>query len=46
MAEMTGGPAPYIYVGTRLRVRKSKLLPKEEYMRMLNMGIPEITRTK
>ena len=45
MAEMTGGPAPYIYVGTRLRVRKSKLLPKEEYMRMLNMGIPEITRT-
>jgi V/A-type H+/Na+-transporting ATPase subunit C len=45
MAEMTGGPAPYIYVGTRLRVRKSKLLPKEEYMRMLNMGLPEITRT-
>jgi V/A-type H+-transporting ATPase subunit C len=45
MAEMTGGPAPYIYVGTRMRVRKSKLLPKEEYMRMLNMGLPEITRT-
>jgi len=45
MAEMTGGPAPYIYVGTRLRVRKSKLLPNEEYMRMLNMSLPEITRT-
>ncbi len=45
MAEMMGGPAPYIYVGTRMRVRKSKLLPKEEYQRMLNMSIPEITRS-
>ena len=27
-----------------MRVRKAKLLPKEEYMRMLNMSIPEITR--
>jgi len=35
---------PYIYVCTRMRVRKAKLLPKEEYMRMLNMSIPEITR--
>jgi V/A-type H+/Na+-transporting ATPase subunit C len=45
MAEMMGGPAPYIYVGTRMRVRKAKLLPKEEYLRMLNMSIPEITRS-
>jgi V/A-type H+/Na+-transporting ATPase subunit C len=45
MAEMMGGPAPYIYVGTRMRVRKAKLLPKEEYQRMLNMSIPEITRS-
>ncbi len=36
--------APYIYVCTRMRVRKAKLLPKEEYMRMLNMSLPEITR--
>ncbi|MCX6688815.1 MAG: V-type ATP synthase subunit C [Methanoregula sp.] len=36
--------APYIYVCTRMRVRKSKLIPHEEYMRMLNMSLPEITR--
>lgn len=36
--------APYIYVCTRMRVRKAKLLPREEYQRMLNMSIPEITR--
>jgi V/A-type H+/Na+-transporting ATPase subunit C len=36
--------APYIYVCTRMRVRKAKLLPRDEYMRMLNMSIPEITR--
>ena len=38
------GPSPYIYVGTRLRVRKAKLIPRDEYLRMLNMGLPEITR--
>ncbi len=38
------GPAPYIYVCTRTRVRKAKLLPPEEYARMLNMSIHEITR--
>jgi V/A-type H+-transporting ATPase subunit C len=43
MATLTG-PAPYIYVGTRLRVRKTKLIPREEYLRMLNMSLPEITR--
>jgi V/A-type H+-transporting ATPase subunit C len=38
------GPSPYIYVCTRLRVRKAKLIPREEYLRMLNMSLPEITR--
>ena len=37
--------APYIYVCTRMRMRKAKLLPREEYMRMLNMSISEITRS-
>ncbi|PKG31269.1 V-type ATPase subunit, partial [Methanoregula sp.] len=41
---MRGISAPYIYVCTRMRVRKAKLLPREEYMRMLNMSISEITR--
>jgi V/A-type H+-transporting ATPase subunit C len=41
---MVGVSASYIYVCTRMRVRKAKLLPRDEYMRMLNMSIPEITR--
>ena len=36
------GPAPYIYSSTRMRVRKTKLIRHEEYMRMLNMSLPEI----
>ncbi|WOF16957.1 ATP synthase A1 subunit C [Methanoplanus sp. FWC-SCC4] len=40
----TTGPAPYIYACTRMRVRKAGLLPREEYMRMLNMELPEVTR--
>jgi len=44
MAEVRAGQVPYIYVCTRLRVRKAKLLPREEYLRMLNMGLSEITR--
>ncbi|HWQ67550.1 MAG TPA: V-type ATP synthase subunit C [Methanospirillum sp.] len=44
MVQNTGGPAPYIYVSTRLRVRKAKLLAPEEYHRMLNMSLPEIIR--
>ncbi len=44
MAEVRAGPVPYIYVCTRMRVRKAKLLPSEEYLRMLNMGLSEITR--
>ncbi|MDP3395281.1 MAG: V-type ATP synthase subunit C [Methanoregula sp.] len=44
MAGMRFGASPYIYICTRMRVRKTTLLPKEEYMRMLNMNLPEITR--
>jgi len=44
MAGMKGISAPTIYVCTRLRVRKAKLLPREEYQRMLNMSLPEIIR--
>ncbi|MEN6343219.1 MAG: ATP synthase A1 subunit C, partial [Methanospirillum sp.] len=40
MADVTTGPAPYIYVSTRLRVRKAKLLHAEDYLRMLNMSLP------
>lgn len=40
----TFGPAPYLYVCTRLRVRKKKLIPREEYVRMLHMGLNEIAR--
>jgi V/A-type H+-transporting ATPase subunit C len=44
MAEISAGPVPYVYVCTRMRVRKSKLIPREDYLRLLNMSIPEITR--
>jgi V/A-type H+-transporting ATPase subunit C len=44
MPAITGGPGPYIYVCTRMRVRKAKLIQKDEYQRMLNMSLPEITR--
>jgi V/A-type H+-transporting ATPase subunit C len=44
MVAVKGVFAPYIYVCTRMRVRKSKLIPREEYMRMLNMSLPEIIR--
>jgi len=44
MTEVSSGSAPYIYVSTRMRVRKAKLIRKEEYARMLNMGLPELTR--
>lgn len=44
MAGVSGISAPYIYICTRMRVRKTTLLPREEYMRMLNMSLPEITR--
>jgi V/A-type H+-transporting ATPase subunit C len=44
MVGVSGISAPYIYICTRMRVRKTTLLPREEYMRMLNMSLPEITR--
>ena len=44
VAASGGGPAPYIYVCTRMRVRNSTSCPGEEYLRMLNMSLPEITR--
>ena len=44
MAEVKTGPGAYIYACTRLRIRKTKLLPREDYLRLLNMGLPEITR--
>ena len=44
MAELSSGPVPYVYVCTRMRVRKSKLIPREDYLRILNMSLPEITR--
>jgi V/A-type H+-transporting ATPase subunit C len=44
VAETSAGPVPYVYVCTRMRVRKSKLIPREDYLRLLNMSIPEITR--
>jgi V/A-type H+-transporting ATPase subunit C len=44
MAEFPLTSSPYIYVCTRLRVRKADLLPGEVYMRMLGMTLPQITR--
>ncbi|HTY53432.1 MAG TPA: V-type ATP synthase subunit C [Methanomicrobiales archaeon] len=41
---MVNTPDAYIYVCTRLRVRRSLLLPREEFLRMLNMELPEIVR--
>ena len=38
------GNTNYAYSVTRVRAMKSKLLPKESYPRLLNMGIDEITR--
>ncbi len=38
------GNSNYAYAATRVRAMKSKLLPKESYPRLLNMGIDEITR--
>ncbi|NLZ29328.1 MAG: V-type ATP synthase subunit C [Methanomicrobiales archaeon] len=45
MAGISGGlTTNYIYACTRMRVRRSRLIPREDYLRMLNMGLPEITR--
>ncbi|MDD3070534.1 V-type ATP synthase subunit C [Methanoculleus horonobensis] len=44
MAGVSSGSAQYIYACTRMRVRKSLLIPREDYLRMLNMSLPEIAR--
>ena len=44
MAGVSSGSAQYIYACTRMRVRRSLLIPREDYLRMLNMSLPEITR--
>jgi V/A-type H+-transporting ATPase subunit C len=44
VAELWPVSAPYIYVNTRLRARKAKLLPFEAYPPMLRMSIPQIAR--
>ncbi|HJH31343.1 MAG TPA: ATP synthase A1 subunit C [Methanosarcinaceae archaeon] len=38
------GSSNYAYLATRVRAMKSKLVPKETYPRLMNMGISEITR--
>jgi V/A-type H+/Na+-transporting ATPase subunit C len=43
-SENKKGNSNYAYAVTRVRAMKSKLLPKESYPRLLNMGIVEITR--
>lgn len=37
-------PGAYIYVCTRLQIRKGKLIPEDQYMRMLNMSLSQIIR--
>jgi len=41
---LVSAPGSYIYVCTRLRVRRSFFLPREDLLRMLNMELPEIIR--
>lgn len=36
------GSAPYIYVCTRVRIRKMALIPWEDYLRLLNMSPPGV----
>lgn len=45
MAGLSSGfTTNYIYACTRMRVRRSRLIPREDYLRMLNMSLPEIIR--
>ena len=39
----SSNPGSYYYVCTRMRVRKTQLIPREEYLRILHMSLPEIT---
>jgi V/A-type H+-transporting ATPase subunit C len=41
---LVSAPGSYIYVCTRLRVRRSSFLPAEDLLRMLNMELSEIIR--
>ena len=41
---LVSAPGSYIYVCTRLRVRRSFFLPREDLLRMLNMDLSEIIR--
>jgi V/A-type H+-transporting ATPase subunit C len=41
---LVSAPGSYIYVCTRLRVRRSSLVPREDLLRMLNMDLPEMIR--
>jgi V/A-type H+-transporting ATPase subunit C len=38
----SSNPGSYYYVCTRMRVRKTQLIPREEYLRILQMSLPEI----
>jgi len=44
ISSSSGFATNYIYACTRMRVRRSRLIPREDYIRMLNMSLPEITR--
>lgn len=37
-------PTAYIYICTRLTVRKSRLIKRDQYMRLLNMDLNQISR--
>ena len=37
-------PSGTIYTCTRLRIRAHQLIPREDYLRMIRMGIPQIAR--
>jgi len=41
---LVSAPGSYIYVCTRLRVRRSFFLPRDDLLRMLNMELSEIIR--
>lgn len=44
MSSKYKGSSNYAYLATRVRAMKSKLLPRETYPRLMNMGISAITR--
>jgi V/A-type H+-transporting ATPase subunit C len=39
----SSNPGSYYYVCTRMRVRRTQLIPREMYLRLLQMSLPEIT---